>query len=76
MVKVREKCYTMECDGKPDIFPLYFRGYDNKFKRATKEHINENKGKKEVRYGFICPICKAITWRDKKNREFNRTIRN
>lgn len=66
MVSVREKCFSLECNGKPDIFPLYLRGYDNKFKRVSKEKEHERTGDKRIMDGYMCPICKAIIWRDRK----------
>ena len=64
MVKIREKCYKEGCN-ECDIFPLYSRGYDNKFKRVTKE--KEVRGEKTTYYGHICLFCKEeIIWRHKK----------
>jgi len=67
-VNPREKCHSPECDGKTDMFPLYSRGYDNKFKRAIKERIHERTGEIQISYGFICPICKKIHFRMRKKK--------
>lgn len=63
MGKIREKCFNATCK-ECDVFPLYMRGYDNVQKRVTKE--NEDRGKTIIRYGYVCPLCKAIIWRTKR----------
>jgi len=61
--KKREKCHSIQCAGKIELFPLYDRGYDNKFERVIKTF--ERPDGIEIRYGFHCRECNAIIFKPK-----------